>query len=109
MGQDGAQAAPPRRGSSQGFQKEGGLWGSREAGMVCLGCRWLACTSQSSRWQCWMSSNPWPHPWPCVCRAIRKWQPYGGRLASAGRTSYLKRTTSTPFSWSRYGAGWVSC
>lgn len=35
-------------------------------------------------------------------RAIRKWQPCGGRLTSAGETSYLKAKTSTPFSRSRY-------
>jgi hypothetical protein len=40
--------------------------------------------------------------WTYLCfRAIRKWEPYGGRLILAGRTFYQKGKTYIIFSWSR--------
>lgn len=50
----------------------------------------------------WLSlkSFKWPN---CLCfRAIRKWEPYGGRLASVGRTTYLKGRMYIPFSWNKW-------
>lgn len=35
-------------------------------------------------------------------RAIRKWEPYGGRLASVGRTTYPKGRMYIPFSWNKW-------
>ena len=50
-------------------------------------------------WLC-LKSLKWTN---CLCfRAIRKWEPYGGRLASVGRTTYPKGRMYIPFSWNKW-------
>lgn len=50
-------------------------------------------------WLC-LKSWKWAN---CLCfRAIRKWEPYGGSLASVGRTTYPKGRMYIPFSWNKW-------